>query len=55
MTQSYDNNDCTFYVLYNDKQYTEIFYSNATKQLICKNDTETDIYKIKIELVEYET
>ena len=43
------------YVLYNDKEYTEIFYSNSSKQLICKNDTETDIYKIKIELVEYET
>ena len=43
------------YVLYNGKEYTEIFYSNSSKQLICKNDIETDIYKIKIELVEYET
>ena len=42
------------HILFREKEYTEIFYTNEHKTLVCKNNDGTDQYKIKIELIETE-
>ena len=40
------------HIIFQGVEYTEIFYMNEYKILVCKNNDRTVQYKIKIELIE---
>ena len=42
------------HIFFQEKDYTEIFYMNEHKILVCKNNEGVDQYKIRIELIEME-